>query len=77
MGKPFAFVPRPSFPESPILEAYVRRRGACLAIPPERFGALEWVDEAAAMAAVSAVSVAPAGGADAVAQAILEVAIGH
>jgi len=41
----FAFVPRPSFPESPVLEAYVRARGACAEIPPERFASLEWASQ--------------------------------
>lgn len=77
MGKPFAFVPRPTFPESPVLEAYLRRRGACLAIAPHRLAALDWVEEVVALAELQAAPAAPPNGVEVVAQAILEAVFSH
>lgn len=73
-GRPFAYVPRPTFPESAVLEAYVRRRGACLAIPPERLLTFHWVDEVLALAEGKAeLPAPPRPGAGAVAEEILAV----
>lgn len=74
MGKPFAYIPRPTFPESPVLQAFLLRRGGCLAIAPERFSTCEWVDGAAELTS-AALPPAPASGADAVAAAILEISV--
>ncbi len=54
LGRRFAFVPRPSFPESPVLQAYVQRRGACKEIPPERFARQEWTAQVSELLALSA-----------------------
>lgn len=77
MGKPFAFVPRPTFPESPVLEGYLRRRGACLAILPHRLAELDWVEEVVALAELQGVPAGPSNGAEVVAQAILEAVFSH
>ncbi len=77
MGKPFAYVPRPTFPESPVLEAYLRQRGACRAIPPHRLAALEWVEEVVALADPAGAPAAPANGAGAVARVLLETFFDH
>ncbi len=49
LGRRFAFVPRPSFPESPVLAAFVRRRGACAEISPAAFAAQRWGAEVASL----------------------------
>lgn len=43
-GRPFGFVPRPTFPESPPLEAWVRRHLPSIAIAPESFVAWRWLE---------------------------------
>ncbi|MEP0775743.1 MAG: hypothetical protein HRF46_15455 [Acidobacteriota bacterium] len=77
MGKPFAYVPRPTFPESPVLEAYLRQRGACMAIPPHRVATLEWVGEALRLADLGGAPAAPPDGAGMVAQVLLETLFNH
>jgi UDP:flavonoid glycosyltransferase YjiC (YdhE family) len=42
-GAPLGYVTRPSFPESPVLERFVRQHLASRAIPPEAFAAMAWV----------------------------------
>lgn len=71
----FAYVPRPSFPESPVLQAFVERRGACAEIPPEEFVALRWVGEVAGLlASPTATLAASDNGATAVAEEVLRLA---
>ncbi|MEM7353269.1 MAG: hypothetical protein AAF657_20910 [Acidobacteriota bacterium] len=44
-GVPFGYVPRPTFPESPRLEAWVRRHLPHHRIDPRAFAAWQWLDE--------------------------------
>ncbi len=75
LQRPFAFVPRPTFPESPVLQAYVQRRGACAEIPPARFASLEWVSQVRELLAEPAPELeAVSNGASLVAEEILRIA---
>ena len=44
-GCRYLYVPRPRFPESPFLAAFVREQLPSAEVPPETFAACEWVDE--------------------------------
>lgn len=73
-GLPFAYVPRPHFPESPPVEAWVRDHLPSLCIPAHRFVDGGWLDDLPALLALpksQAGSVA-ASGADQVATVITE-----
>ena len=49
---PFAFVPRPQFPESPILEKFLRRNLPHSAIPLDRFDSCDWIPRIRELAAL-------------------------
>ncbi len=70
-GRPFGFVPRPTFPESPPLEAWVRRRLPCRMIAPEAFVSWQWLEEIDRLLELARQAVGPPDGANAVAQQVL------
>ncbi|MEJ2084878.1 MAG: hypothetical protein P8Y44_04270 [Acidobacteriota bacterium] len=49
---PFAFIPRPEFPESPILERFVHRHLPHTRIPLDRFRSCEWIPRVQELAAL-------------------------
>ncbi len=73
-GLPFGYVPRPTFPESPPVEAWVRRHLPARRIDAERFVSWGWLDEIDPLLELPPGARHPPGGAGDVAEAILEMA---
>ncbi len=73
-GLPFGFVPRPTFPESPPVEAWVRRHLSCRRIEAERFVTWGWLDEIEPLLGLPRRDPHPTDGAGTVAEAILGMA---
>ena len=71
-GVPFGYVPRPTFPESPPVEAWVRRHLPCRRIDAESFISWRWLDDIEPLLALPAGEQQPPGGADDAAVRILE-----
>ncbi len=73
-GVPFGYVPRPTFPESPPVEAWVRRHLPCRRIDAERFVSWGWLDEIDPLLQLPPGAPHPPEGADDVAETILGLA---
>ena len=71
-GVPFGFVPRPSFPESPPVEDWVRRHLPGRRIDAEAFVSWRWLEEIEPLLELPRNPTAPPDGGDAIAEAILE-----
>ncbi|MCP3961985.1 MAG: hypothetical protein GY719_29435 [bacterium] len=71
-GLPFGYVPRPSFPESPPVEAWVQRHLPCRRIGAEAFVSWRWLGEIEALLDLPRDPASPPGGGDAIAAAILQ-----
>ncbi|MEM8961681.1 MAG: hypothetical protein AAGD38_09395 [Acidobacteriota bacterium] len=48
-GVPFGYIPRPAFPESPLLEAWVREHLSCRPVDAEHLDSDAWIDHATAL----------------------------
>ena len=70
-GVPFGYVPRPTFPESPPVEAWVRENLPCRRIDAESFVSWSWLDDIAPLLELPRGAPHPPDGADAVAEQIL------
>ncbi len=73
-GVPFGYVPRPTFPESPPVEAWVRQHLPHRRIDAESFVSWGWLDDIDPLLALPRGRPNPDGGAVAVAERILEMA---
>ncbi len=73
-GVPFGYVPRPTFPESPPVEAWVKRHLPHRRIDAESFVSWGWLDDVDPLLALPRGQPHPPGGAGAVAERILEMA---
>lgn len=71
-GLPFGYVPRPSFPESAPVEAWVQRHLPCRRIDAEAFVAWEWLDAVDPLLELPRNAPDPPDGGDDVAQTVLE-----
>ena len=71
-GLPFGYVPRPIFPESPPVEAWVRDHLPCRRIDAESFVSWGWLDEIDPLLELPRGRIDSPGGADAIAQRVLE-----
>ncbi len=70
-GVPFGYVARPTFPESPPVEAWVRRHLPCRRVDAESFIAWRWLEEIEPLLAMPAGRRHPPGGAADAAERIL------
>ncbi len=73
-GVPFGYVPRPTFPESPPVEAWVRGHLPCRRIDAESFVSWRWLDEIEPLLGLPRGRPDPPDGAAAVAERIIEMA---
>ena len=71
-GVPFGFVPRPTFPESPPLETWVRHHLPSLQIAPEAFVSWRWLDQIGRLLELPRKPMGPLDGADVVATQVLD-----
>lgn len=70
-GIPFGYVPRPTFPESPPLEIWVRSNLPCLRIDPQAFAAWQWLDDITPLLALPRRPAGTLDGDDAIADLVL------
>ncbi len=71
-GVPFGYVPRPTFPESPPVEAWVRRHLPCQRIDADSFVSWGWLDQIDPLLELPRGEPGPPSGAGAIADRILE-----